>query len=87
MRIQCEFAESSRDLSVAERHRSPGRGERHRFQNPRGPRLRVQRIGTSGMAINLWGASPLYENESLKEGSVPTVTPIDKLLDEGNCNC
>ena len=38
-----------------------------------------------GMPINLWGASPLYENESLKEGSVPTVTPIDKLLDEGNC--
>ena len=37
------------------------------------------------MAINLWGVSPLYENESLKEGSIPTVTPIDKLLDEGNC--
>ena len=37
------------------------------------------------MAINLRGVSPLYENESLKEGSIPTVTPIDKILDEGNC--
>ena len=37
------------------------------------------------MPINLWGASPLYENESLKEGSIPTVTLIDKVLDEGNC--
>jgi len=37
------------------------------------------------MAINLWGESPLYENESLKEGSIPTVIPIDKVLDEGNC--
>jgi hypothetical protein len=42
------------------------------------------------MAINLWGeasleASPLYDFESLKEGSIPTVTPIDKILDEGNC--
>ena len=31
------------------------------------------------------GASPLYENESLKEGSIPAVTPIDQVLDEGNC--
>ena len=38
-----------------------------------------------GMPINLWGVSPLYENESLKEGSIPTVTLIDKVLDEGNC--
>ncbi len=42
------------------------------------------------MAINLWGeapleASPLYDFESPKEGSIPTVTPIDKILDEGNC--
>jgi len=37
------------------------------------------------MAINQWGVSPLYENESLKEGSIPTVTPIGKILDEGNC--
>jgi hypothetical protein len=37
------------------------------------------------MAINLWGASPLYENESLKGSSIPTVIPIDKILDEGNC--
>ena len=28
----------------AERQRSPGRGENHCFQKPRGPRLRVQRI-------------------------------------------
>jgi len=33
----------------------------------------------------LWGESPLYENEGLKEGSIPTVTPIDKVLGEGNC--
>ena len=37
------------------------------------------------MAINLWGASPLYENESLKEGSIPTVTPIVKVLEACNC--
>jgi hypothetical protein len=41
-------------------------------------------------AINLWGeasleASPLCDFESLKEGSIPTVTPMDKILDEGNC--
>ena len=54
-------------------------------------RLRVHRIvihlSEQGplQAINLWGVSPLYENESLKEVSLPTVTPIDKLLDEGNC--
>ena len=36
------------------------------------------------MPINLWGASPLYENESLKECSLPAVTPIDQVLDEGN---
>jgi hypothetical protein len=37
------------------------------------------------MPINLWGASPLYENEVLKEGSIPTVTPIGEVRDEGNC--
>ena len=37
------------------------------------------------MPINLWGVSPLYENEDLKEGSIPTVTPIGEALDEGNC--
>ena len=42
-------------------------------------------VGTPGMAINLWGVSPLYENESLKEGSLPTMSPIGKILDEGNC--
>ena len=37
------------------------------------------------MAINLWGVSPLDEFEGLKVGSIPTVTPIDKVLEEGNC--
>ena len=37
------------------------------------------------MGVNLWGASPLDENGSLKEGSIPNVTPIDKVLGEGNC--
>ena len=37
------------------------------------------------MAYNQWGASPLYENEDLKEGSIPTVTPIEQVRDEGNC--
>ncbi len=38
------------------------------------------------MAINLWGVSPLYEFDSLKVSSIPTVAPIDKqVLDEGNC--
>ena len=37
------------------------------------------------MAINLWGVSPLYEFEGLKEESIPTLAPIDKILDEGNC--
>ena len=30
-------------------HRSPGRGERHWFKNPRGPRLRVQRFVMSSL--------------------------------------
>jgi len=42
-------------------------------------------MGTPGMAHNLWGASPLYENEALKVGSIPTVTPIDKVLEIRNC--
>ena len=37
------------------------------------------------MGVNLWGASPLYEDESLKVGGIPTVTPINKVLDDGNC--
>jgi len=37
------------------------------------------------MACDLWGESPLYENEDLKVGRTPTVTPIDQVLDEGNC--
>ena len=41
--------------------------------------------GTPGMGVNLWGASPLYEDESLKVGRIPTVTPIDQVLADGNC--
>ena len=37
------------------------------------------------MANDLWGGSPLYENEGLKEGRIPTVTPIDQVRDEGDC--
>ncbi len=37
------------------------------------------------MAYDLWGESPLYENEDLKVNRIPTVTPIDQVLDEGNC--
>ena len=37
------------------------------------------------MAFHLCGVSPLYENEGLMEGSIPTVAPIDKVLGEGNC--
>ena len=37
------------------------------------------------MAYDLWGESPLYENEDLLEGSIPTVTPIEQVRDEGNC--
>ena len=42
-------------------------------------------MGTPGMAYDLWGESPLYENEDLKEGRIPTVTPIEQVRDEGNC--
>ena len=42
-------------------------------------------IGTPVMAYDLWGESPLYENEDLKLGRIPTVTAIDQVLDEGNC--
>jgi hypothetical protein len=37
------------------------------------------------MAYDLWGVSPLYEHEDLKELSVAVVNPIDQVLDEGNC--
>ena len=37
------------------------------------------------MVYDLWGASPLYENEYLTVGRIPTVTPIDQVRDEGNC--
>jgi len=37
------------------------------------------------MSCDFWGESPLYENEDLKVGSIPPVTPIDQVRDEGNC--
>lgn len=37
------------------------------------------------MAYDQWGASPLYENEDIKEGRIPTVTPIDKVRKARNC--
>ena len=33
----------------------------------------------------LVGCKSLHEFESLRMGSIPTVTPIDKVLEEGNC--
>jgi hypothetical protein len=30
------------------------------------------------------GVSPLYENEGLKVGRIPPMTPIDQVRDEGN---
>jgi len=49
------------------------------------PTIPVQRLGTPVMACDFWGESPLYEKEDLKVGRIPTVTPIDQVLDEGNC--
>jgi len=40
---------------------------------------------TCGVPFPLLEASPLYENEDLKEGSIPTVTSIEQVRDEGNC--
>ena len=37
------------------------------------------------MVYDLWGESPLDENEDLKVGSIPTVTPIEKVLETRNC--
>jgi len=39
------------------------------------PATRVHWIGMPGMPTNLWGVSPLYENETLLEGSIPNVVP------------
>jgi len=40
---------------------------------------------TCGVKLRI-EASPLYDFECLKVGSIPTVTPIDKqVLDDGNC--
>jgi hypothetical protein len=63
----------------------PGRGNRF-YQKPRPAAPgQVERLGTPGMACDLWGESPLDENEDLKVGSIPTVTPIDKVLEARNC--
>ena len=59
------------------------RADRARRANP----APVERLGTPGMATNLWGVSPLYENENLKVGSIPTVTPIGKVLEACNRIC
>jgi hypothetical protein len=45
----------------------------------------VHHIGTPVMAYDLWGESPLYENENLKVGRIPTVTPLEQVRDEGKC--
>ena len=45
----------------------------------------LEPLGTPVMANDLWGVSPLYENEGLKVGRIPTVTPIDQVRDEGHC--
>lgn len=37
------------------------------------------------MGVNLWGASPLYENGTLKEDKIPSVAPIEKVRGEGHC--
>ena len=61
------------------------------FQN-RAPRgsvcnglVRLSWRMTNGVPFPLLEASPLYENEDLKESSIPTVTPIEQVRDEGNC--
>ena len=55
------------------------------ISEPIAPRSPVHPMGTPVMAYDLWGESPLYENENLKVGRIPTVTLIDQVLDEGNC--
>jgi hypothetical protein len=37
------------------------------------------------MVYDEWSESPLCENEDFKEGSIPIVTPIEQVRDEGNC--
>ena len=66
-------------------------GSSHWLRPGRLPRFQTDRCvggcghGTPDTGVNLWGASPLDENGCLKEGSIPNVTPIDKVLGEGNC--
>ena len=45
----------------------------------------VDRLGTPGMACDLWGGSPLYENEDLKVGRIPTVIPMEQVQETRNC--
>ena len=40
---------------------------------------------TCGVPFLLLEASPLYENESLEEGRIPTVILKEQVRDEGNC--
>ena len=42
-------------------------------------------MGTPDMGVNSWSASPLYENELLRKGSIPTVIWRSQVLGEGNC--
>ena len=51
----------------------------------RAPPLRCTDSVRLAWRLFLWGVSPLYENEGLKEGSIPPVTPIDKVLAARNC--
>ena len=44
------------------RQRSPGRGENHCFQKPRGPRLRVHRIDTHHGLLGSEKAFPLQSS-------------------------
>jgi len=43
----------------------------------------MHRFGTPVMAYDLWGSSPLYENEDPMTDRIPTVTGIDQVQDEG----
>ena len=46
----------------------------------------VHRIGTPVMASDLWGVSPLYENEGVMVVRIPTVAAINQQVrDEGDC--
>ena len=55
------------------------------MKNRKPSQLRFTDLVRLAWRLVLWGASPLYENEGLKEGSIPPVTPIDKVLEARNC--